>query len=257
MVALVKLHTKQNKPLQQVYEDEVLRLTQPALLKKRLHQIDQIRPFRRLYIMGCGRSGTWLLTAVMSTFDSLDVVAKELTFEYFGLLVTNQSMLVMKRDLYAYKRVELIPESVEIAYIVRHPFDVLTSYNPTVQRQYYITPDRWLGEMLALQYLVDTKRPNTKIIRYEDLVTQPAKVQADLADFFHLTISRSVDHVDSTFNASPEAIAAMHGLRKIDTSSINKYQTDGAKLDYLKQVRARLGRLLQWVGETYQYDIGL
>src|SRR5262249_8588638 len=64
-------------------------------------------------------------------------------------------------------------------------------------------------------------------------------------------------HVDSTFNASPEAVAAMHGLRKIDTSSINKYQTDGAKLDYLKQVRARLGRLLSVGGGTYQYDTGL
>jgi len=193
----------------------------------------------------------------MSTFDSLEVVPKELTFEYFGLLGTNQSMLVLKRGLVAYQRIEVIPESVEIAYIVRHPFDVLTSHNPTTQRLYYITPDRWLGEMLALQYLVDTRRPNTGIIRYEELVREPTVAQSDLATFFGLTIGRSINEIDATFKASPEAIAAMHGLRKIDTNSINKYRADPVKLDYLRQIGPRLGRLLRWVGETYQYDITL
>ena len=257
MVGLVKFLDAGNQNIEDLYRQELMRLEQPAALRKRLADIDNVRPFRRLYVMGCGRSGTWLLTATMSTFDDLEIVQKERPFEYFGLLTTTQSMLVMKRDSTAYQRVANIPESIAIAYIVRHPFDVLTSHNPTSENLYHVTPHRWLGEMLTLQYLVDTGRKNTQIIRYEDLVARPQEIQSSIANVQGLKVRHSIDQIDQTFKAPVEATAAMHGLRKIDIKSVNKFKSDPAKIAYLKEIRPSLGRLLPWVGETFEYDISL
>ncbi len=153
------------------YRAQLNWLSQPANLESRLRALDRDRPLNRVFVMGCGRSGTWLLAGVMTTFRDTTVVYRELSVEHFGLIKPESSALVLKRAWDSYTRIEAIPERIGIAYIVRHPYDVLTSHNPATDRVYHVLPHVWLGEMLALQYLFDTKRPNTKIIRYEDLVS--------------------------------------------------------------------------------------
>ena len=255
MVTQLILPNARNESLQELYEKELLRLKEPKALKDKLAEIDRTRPFRRIYVMGCGRSGTWLLTHVMGTFNDTEVVRRELTFEYFGLLVTNCSILILKRNNIAYQRIEEIPECIEIASIIRNPFDVLTSHLPSTNRPYHILPDRWLGEMLSLQYLLDTNRKNTKIIRYEDLVSRPFDAQADLADFFSLRVGISFDKLKTSSNNPTEA--ATHLSRTIDVNSIDKYKRDPKKLEYLKTIKPKLGRTLDWVAETYNYDVSL
>ncbi|MEP7173342.1 MAG: hypothetical protein ABI705_07630, partial [Aestuariivirga sp.] len=152
---------------------------------------------------------------------------------------------------------EQIPAGISILYIVRHPFDVLTSFNSTTGRKYHISPARWLGEMLALQYLVDTQRPLTKIVRYEDLVKHPQRLQAELGDFFGLTKVVDADQFLSTFRPPPEATAAMHGLRPIDPNSVGRWAKEEDNIRYLRGIRSRLGGVLDWVGSNYSYDINL
>lgn len=229
----------------------------PASLEARLAGIDRDNDFRRLYVMGCGRSGTWLLTALFATFADVDIVASELPVTDFARLATDRRVLILKRHDNAYQTVEKIPPSIGIAMIVRHPFAVLTSHNPTTRRKYHIDPDRWLGEMLALQYLVDTKRRETTIVRYEDLVADPEATQALLGNQFGLTVQHAAGDVHKVFNASPEAISAMHGLRPIDAGSVESYRQSAEKMSYLRSIRPRLGRLLDWVSGEYGYDISL
>ena len=128
MVQLIKLPTSRNEFTQDLYDKELKRLMEIGALEKRLTDIDKTKAFRRIYVMGCGRSGTWLLTGVMSTFNDVEVVAKELSVEHFGLFQTNRSILILKRDSLAYQRIKEIPQQIEIVFIVRHPFDVLTSH---------------------------------------------------------------------------------------------------------------------------------
>jgi hypothetical protein len=251
------LPNPKNERTEDLYERELLRLKEQRALEAQLNAIDSIKSFRRIYVMGCGRSGTWLLTNLMSTFKDTEVVPRELGFEYFGLLVTNCSVLVLKRDHTAYQRVEEIPENIKIAYIIRHPFDVLTSHLPISQRPYHILPHRWLGEMLALQYLLDTERKHTKVIRYEDLVGKPLESQATLGSFFDLRVGISIDDFYTVSNNPTEAPAATRGARKIDMHSINKHKRDPQKLKYLNKIRPRLGRMLEWVGQVYKYDVSL
>jgi hypothetical protein len=189
------------------YENELNRLAERPALKRRLIEIDKIRAFRRIYVVGCGRSGTWLLTSVMTTFKNIEVVMKELPVAYFGLFKTDRSILVLKRNNVAYQKFKDIPRQIEMVYIIRHPFDVLTSHLPISQRPYHILPDRWLGEMAALRYLIDSGRKKTMVLRYEDLVSKPVETQVALADFFNLEIGVPIDQVvTGTKDASGKTI---------------------------------------------------
>ena len=220
--------------------------------------MDAIRAIRRLFVMGCGRSGTWLLTAAMSTFDDVELVASEIGVEQFGLIQTDRSVLILKRKHDAYDEIHEIPDQIEIIYAIRHPFDVLTSLNPNhPQSNYHISPQRWLGEMLALQYLVDTGRKNTLIVRYEDLVMQPQETQSRIGSALALKPRFSMDELERSFAAPDEAVRAMHGLRPIDTRSLNKFRHDPEKIAIWRGSGRALGRLLGWVAETYDYDISL
>jgi hypothetical protein len=239
------------------HAERIAFLSERGRLEAQLAALDQSMVNKRIFIMGCGRSGTWLLTALMSTYADTAVYPHEIPVQNFGLITTEGSTLVLKREWQSYQKIEEIPASINIAYIVRHPFDVLTSHNPISGLRFHIDPHRWLGEMLALQYLVDTQRGGTTIVRYEDLVANPKDVQARLASSFGLSVATSPDDVAQTFGASKEAVAAMHGLRSIDHSSVFRYRSDPEHLKHLRNIRPRLGRLLEWVGETFGYNISL
>lgn len=226
-------------------------------LEARLAEMDAVCTKKRIFIMGCGRSGTWLLTGIMSTFRDVAIIPAEVPVELFGLVNSTKAIQVMKRSMHSFETVEKIPHRISILYVVRHPFDVLTSFNKTTGRKYHISPARWLGEMLALQYLVDTYRLGTKIIRYEDLVENPNFVQAGVGDFFGLEKVVDADQYLSTFRPSPEATAAMHGLRPIDRRSVGRWKHDNENIRYLQNIRPRLGALLNWVGTSFDYDITL
>jgi hypothetical protein len=236
-------------------EKELARLKQPGALQRRLAEFDNRRPLRRIYVMGCGRSGTWLLTHVMGTFFDVELVRRELPVEYFGLLSTDLPVLVLKRDRHAYQWAQQIPSSVEIAYIVRHPYDVLTSQLPGSQRPYHILPERWVGELTALRQLVVSKRKMIKIIRYEDLVSHPIASQKSLGGFFGLKVRVPIEAFFTASNNPTES--PLHRSRKIDTSSIGKYKREQAKLSYLAQIKPQLGEILEWAGKTYAYDLSI
>ena len=253
MAQLIKPETSEVGFAQNLCETELKRLSQPAALEQRLSDLNKIKNFRRIYVMGCGRSGTWLLTGVMNTLDDLEVIAKELPIEHFGLYSTDRSVLVIKRDSAAYQRVKEIPSMIELAYIVRHPFDVLTSYLASSGRPYHILPPRWLGEMFALQYLVTSGRKNTKIVRYEDLVIQPVATQRELASYFNLRIKTPIDQfVTGSKDASGRIV-----WRKIDQSAIGKHKSDPTKIEYLEKIKPQLGDTLKWVADTYHYDVSV
>jgi hypothetical protein len=236
---------------------ELTRLSEPGELAKRIAYLDKLRPINRIFIMGCGRSGTWLLTALFSTMSETNVIPVETSPMRFGLYMTSAKNLVMKRGHLSYLNIDKMPESIKIAYVIRHPFDVLTSHNPTTEKKYHIDPERWLGEMTALKYLIEHKRASTLIIRYEDLVINPIETQTKIAHYFGMEIEKSVDEIISTFSASPEAVLAMHGLRKIDTNSLYKYINNSESLEYLKKIKSNLEPMLSWVSEMYGYNLKL
>ena len=236
---------------------ECEKLAYTGKLEARLEEMDLTDRKQRIFVMGCGRSGTWLLTGIMSTFREVATVPKEVPVELFGLVQSPKRTVVMKRSMRSYETIENIPSRVSILYIVRHPYDVLTSFNRTTGRKYHISPARWLGEMMSLQFLFDTQREATKIIRYEDLVRHPDRIQEELGAFFGLEMQVGAHDFLRTFRPPREATAAMHGLRPIDSQSIGRWKNSQENISYLVGIRHRLGPMLDWVGATFDYDISL
>jgi Sulfotransferase family len=253
MVKQIILPNPSKEPVQALYEKELVRLRRPGALRQRLAEFDTCKPLRRIYVMGVGRSGTWLLTHVMATFFDVEVVPRELPVEYFGLLMTDRSVLVIKRDGNTYQRIQQIPANIEIVYIVRHPYDVLTSYLPNSPRPYFVRPERWVGQLTALRHLLDSQRKNIKVVRYEDLVRHPVEWQKKLEHFFRLKIRIPINTLYTTSNNPSES--PLHRSRKIDVSSIDKHKRDPAKLSYLSRIKPQLGEVLDWVAKTYDYDL--
>lgn len=232
-------------------------LGRQGALQERLAELDAAKPTNRIYLMGCGRSGTWLLTGMMYSYSDLAIVPRELSVEHFGLLGCEKPNLLMKRAWDSFETVESIPEDITIIYIVRHPYAVLTSHNPIVPREYYVTTGRWLGEIMALKYLLESGRPKVSVIRYEDLVTDPLGVQINISQSCNLAISMTPDEAAHKLESVPEAAKAMHGLRNIDRNSLNKFASDPIKIKYLKKITPRLSPLLEWASRTFDYDLNL
>lgn len=245
------------EPHETAYEREIARLTAPGRLRKRLAQIDGDTPRQRIYLMGCGRSGTWLLTAIMSTFDDATVIARELPVEHFGVIQTSTGTQMVKRSFDAYQRVSSIPHDIHLLWLIRHPFDVLTSHNPASQREFHVDPFRWRGEMQALRRALAEKRPNLLVIRYEDLVKQPQTFQEYFGKRFGLRAKVRASEFASTFTAPKAAETAMHGVRGIDTSSIGKYRNSPRKIEYLRVLSPQLREMLDWTSSTFRYELDL
>ncbi len=233
------------------------RLKLPGALVQRLAQIDESQYRQRIFLMGCGRSGTWLLTSLMYCFENIQVITEEFPVEVFGVIKTVQPNVVVKRAWNSYLFLDRIPKSIGILHILRHPFDVLTSHNPTTGRKFHITPTRWLGEMRALKQLMGADRSNLLVIKYEDLVQDPQAAVAKIGNKFGLTQAKDPTQVLSEVQLPDEARLAMHGVRPIEQKSVGRYRNDPELVKYLATVIPELEAALNWVATTFNYDLSL
>ena len=207
--------------------------------------------------MGCGRSGTWLLTALMSCFQNAVVITRELPVEAFGLVESAQKNIILKRAYNSYKHVNAIPDAVGIIFIVRNPFDVLTSHNPMTGRRYHISPDRWMGEMQALKQVLESGRTNVLVVRYEDLVNNAEAVLSQIARKFSLAQATDAASALAGVSLPQEAQLAMHGPRPIDQQSVMRHRRDPEALNYLRQIIPLLDGMLPWMAQQFRYESSL
>src|SRR5688572_3229556 len=119
----------------------------------------QQNPKKKLFIAGCGRSGTSLIRDLMNCFENTVVLMEqpygEANFTFFNDSASAGENQVIKRSGDSWKTLASLPEDVELIYCVRHPFDTLTSAHPLTRdlRQFHITEERWMSEYKALQAL--------------------------------------------------------------------------------------------------------
>lgn len=226
-------------------------------LAEALARLDGTNPRQRVFVMGCGRSGTWLLTALMASFADVAVVGRELPVESFALVESPCRTIVLKRAWHSHQRIAAIPPDIRILHIVRHPFDVLTSHNPMTGARFHVSPERWRAELGALRALIESDDPRLMVVRYEDLVSDTQAVLVRIAEAYGLVAKASSDEVMERANLPQEALAAMHGRRPVDSHSLGRFRNDPVALAHLRTILPELGETLDWVASRFGYDLAL
>jgi hypothetical protein len=202
----------------------------------------------KLFIAGCGRSGTTLIRDLMNCFENVTVQMDgpygEANFTSFTDSKAVEENQVIKRAGDSWRTLALLPADVELIYCVRHPFDTLTSTHPLTMdlRRFHITEERWISEYRSLQAL-QTAQPERQIffLRYEDLVRDPDQTQKKIADRFGL-VSRH------TFSGNP-------GNIKVFTDSIEKWRSQPELLDYLQNISETCKLLIKDFCGKFDYSL--
>lgn len=197
----------------------------------------------KIYIAGCGRSGTTLMLRLFRTFADCHVILKESPAAILSETPCDCRFIVAKRNAAAWKTLPQLDPAIKIVYMVRHPFDVLTSAHPKAEAKstktrwrwstlrqtighpleswddrqwqsqnhpYYISPNRWLQEYRAYQQLRHTRNSgqNLLVLRYEELVANPDATQEKIMAMTGLQAVKSFSA------AEPLSLGSMEKFRK-------------------------------------------
>ena len=217
----------------------------------------------QIYIMGCGRSGTTLMLALMSCFEDTFTlvddakVPGEDDYQAFERIAgQSERHHVIKRSSGAYKVATEIPREIGLVYMVRHPLDVMTSTLNYRQQQYenYIPPDRWLAEAEALRAVIESGRSNCLVVSYEQLVTSPDATQEIMATSFGLEPGRPFSKFQDAFVASKDIDETLNGFRPVDAKSVGRWR-DPVHREHLRQVWEAVQPTGKWFCDRFGYAL--
>jgi tetratricopeptide (TPR) repeat protein len=217
-------------------------------------QAEQPHVSARVFLSGCGRSGTWLLMAMLQGIEGMQTAPGEQPFGAFLDLPNDEAIHLVKRQHNAYLHFDKIPQGVKVIHVIRHPFDVLMSAHRGTA--HHITLDRLEGEHSAyFQHLAD--RPDTCVVRFEDMVHTPDAVQSRIEAFLGVKSSRRFEDFYKHADLGDEIVEAMHGLRPLDKTSLHRWRGDREAEGFLRQKVANSTGVLTRFAQAFDYDLDL
>ena len=225
---------------------------EPARLALRLAARDGERPRRRLYVTGCGRSGTWLLLGMMTTFRDTAVLMAEAAVGRFARLTAPEPVHVLKRAHDSHESLAAIPPAIELLHLVRFPLDVLVSRHR--DRARHVTPERWRAETAALRALLEAGRAGLMVVRYEDLVREPDRVQAAIAERFALEPELPFSRFAERARFDSLTLEAMKGLRAPETGWIGAWRRDPEAIAHCRAIWPAIAADVAWLCARFGYE---
>jgi len=220
--------------------------------------------YQRIHIVGSARSGTTMLHYALTAFKNVLLFDRETSpYNHPGLpelpallgerlRQKGPAYFISKRNARWYEqtylhRILLMAQKydVKIINLIRDPRDVLTSYHPLHQGEFYVTPDKWLNSINAGQYLAEHLDDRQFLqMRYEDIVLFPESAFQKLHEFAGLVYREGVSDWASLKSNLSQAklrgnmIKFMHKLRDFDKATIGSWQNQQDKAEYLEKLLA-------------------
>ena len=207
---------------------------------------------QRVFLTGCGRSGTWLVMAMLQGFEDIYAAHGEQPLAAFLDLPDTQSTHLVKRLHNAYLHFDRIPADIHVMHIVRHPFDVLISAH--LGKSNHITLPRLEGEH-ASYFAVLEGRPNTCVIRFEDMVRSPDDVQVRVERFLQSRAAHPFRDFHMHADLSTVVVQAMHGLRPLDPATLHRWRGDRQAEAFLQDRLAESDGTLRRFADAFSYDL--
>jgi hypothetical protein len=218
-----------------------------------LSNIDEDRKRTRIYIMGCGRSGTFLLSCLMECFYDTYSLADEVPAGRFARLALPEATHVLKRNSQSPLIIDFLSHQIHILYIVRFPLDVFVSSH--VDTPYFISTSMWCRHTAALRRLLSVRRPNLKVLRYEDLVRSPDKLQQQIARHYDLKVLRPFSQFHCRSAVSDTIAGYMNGIRPPDTNSIGRWCSNPEHVAYCRKLWPEIRDDALWLCRAFGYDV--
>ena len=199
---------------------------------------------KKIFITGCAKSGTTLLLRMCYAFKDTEVIYKEgfdgheMDFDKFVKHTSEKKFTIGKRHPPALLSNVLVPEfqnqagdiikeQIAVINVVRDGRDVVLSDGN------YVKPQRWIESIdqrnkVMFGNLIDLE------VKYEDLVTNPEKIQRQMEEKFGLESEHSFkdypDYVEdwvfewnvSVLGRAGKGNETNYGKRKVDARGIGK-----------------------------------
>ncbi len=237
----------------------------------------------RIHIIGASRSGTTMLYYAMACFERTLLHDQETSVWNYPtftgsanlfashVLRPSKHFLITKRgpNWWRQERLERLMNftrdyGIFLIHIVRDPRDVLSSYHPLNERQFYVQPEDWAHSVNAATWLWEqlADHPGKLVLKYEDIVQQPQTAQAQLCQQTDLQLrpgvtswARLKENVEATHNLG-HMVPYMHKLRNFDPDAIGKWRTNPDAVAYLEQLRhaSPYGAMLGEFMHMYNYE---
>lgn len=186
---------------------------------------------KHIVIAGFPRGGTTLVQAIL---ESCTEGAKVYGAESRGLnsakyALRSSPILITKRpdEVFCFEEIRAFYQhrkaSAHFVLICRDPRAVLTSHHHSDRSHYYVTPRRWRAVYEHWRY--QHTRPDVLPIRYEELVTDPQKVEAQLTAGlgvrFHTPMADFHKVISPSFDGR-----ALNGVRPLDPKAIGRWRSE-------------------------------
>lgn len=201
-----------------------------------------------IIIAGCGRSGTSLLLSILSAHPNIYGISKETNI--FGFerkfntnflnrinnsrkllpyLLKDEKILTSKRWCEKTPRnirfidsiLKEFKNKVKIIHIVRDGRDVITSIHPQTN-EYHIPINRWIYDVSNGLKWKDS--PNVFLVKYEELVNNHKETIVEILRFLGEEYDIALEDFQSTSNVRQHDAFNGRNVRKINSSSINKWK---------------------------------
>lgn len=166
-----------------------------------------------IVIGGCARSGTSLLTAILSAHPGIAVISMDREIIESGLLLQSPipekiyqqiSRLVLMspintcwcektpRNIHNAGEIDrFFGDRLRFIQLVRDGRDVVTSIHPARPDTYWVKPERWISDVTA--GLPFEHSPHFFTLKYEDLVTNTREILEHLCRFIGLEFHAHLD----------------------------------------------------------------
>ncbi len=189
----------------------------------------------RVHVVGCRRSGTTLMMELLwysYTFSGRD----EHEISVFEPIPSGQTLYLTKKppDTIRIREIFEADSDLHLVAMLRDPRSVITSTHKSRPDVYFSSHWRWQEYVRALQPLLG--HPRFVLVRYEDLLLDPARIQDEIEKQFPFLERRRpfTQYPEGADIPVEKASVSLNGVRAFETSRIQGWR------DHLPRIKGQV-----------------
>jgi hypothetical protein len=210
---------------------------------------------KRIHIVGCSpRSGTTLMTELMVNCFDIDGFAEH-EMSIFEMPEGEYKVYCSKwpHDIDVMRPLLWLDPQLWSIFMLRDPRDVIVSHHPQDPNVYWSNLRLWKRYTTFARKLAG--HPRFIMVRYEDLVREPDRVQNAIAGTLpFLNVRARFSEYHRIAEPSERSVTALRGVRALDTRSIGRWRAHKPRVAAQLQLHGPVGEELIHYGYESNHE---